>query len=185
MADDKEVDLATEINMDDSKVTLAELAGLSMDDVAEKRGESFPKGYFTWEIDTENPPHLAVYGEGDKKAGFAVFKAKCLEVAAVSDNEFTGVADDLVNKFHNENFRLGSADSLGYLKAFLVDIGAPKAANLAEQLKACAGLRFQAFITKKKDPNDADKVYTNFNRNKGKIKQLAGAAVSELAAKVA
>lgn len=185
MADENEVDLNQEIKMDDAKVTLAELAGLSMDEVTEKRGESFPKGFFTWEVDSENPPHLGVFGEGEKKAGFAIFKLKCLEVGAVSDNEFTGNADELVGKFHQESMRLGSADSLGYLKAFLVDIGAPKAPNLLDQLKACAGLRFTGFITKKKDANDADKIYTNINRNKGKIKQLAGAAVSSVAAAVA
>ena len=185
MAEDNEIDMNETVNMGKDTITLAELAGLSMDDIAEKRGEAFPKGVFNWEVDSEAPPHLAIFGEGEKKAGFAVFKLKCLEVLTVSDNEFTGDSNDLVGKFHNENFRLGSEDSLGFLKAFLVDIGAPSGLPLIEQLKGCAGLRFQAPISRKIDKNDSDKTYTNINRNKGKIKRMAGAAGSDVAAAVA
>lgn len=147
-------------------ITLADLAGIDMDDVTEKRGESLPKGVFVFEVDQNTPPHLAVIGEGDKAKGAAVVKTKVIDVVAVSDPDFKASPDTLIGKFHQETFFLTSLDGLGYLKAFLKDIGAPYNKDLKTMLFNSAGTRFQAPIAKKKDKDDADKVYTNFDRSK-------------------
>lgn len=184
MADDNNEDiLKAKIMVDGVQLSLADLTGISLDDVAEKRGESFPKGVFQWEVDAENPPKIAVVGEGDKAKGAIKCAFKCIEVVTVSDSEFTGDENALVGKSHHETFFLTSEDSLGYVKAFFKDIGAPYSNSMATLLSGSAGTRFQAPIGKRKSKDDADVVYTNIVRNK--IKPLASAAGSDVAAALA
>lgn len=184
MADENEMN--KKIMIEGSEATLADLAGLSLDDVKEKRGEALPKGCFDFEISSEPPPHLAVSGEGDKAKGAAQFKFKVLDVVALSDDDYKGTKDELISKDHFERFFLSDGDSLGYLKAFLVDLGASSAGKpLKDLLQDCAGLRVRAFIGKRKDKNDSDIVYTNIVRGKGKIVSLAKAAESSVAGAVA
>lgn len=175
---------------DDTKVkigeneftTLAELAGLNMDDVKEQRGFVFPKGDFVWEISTdpENLPRLGVIGEGDNASAAIIYPCKCLDVVRVNDNEFTGNEADLIGKIHRETFFLNRdiEVALGYNKAFLKDIGAPYVSGLAALIAASSGTRFQAPITHTKNKNDADKVYVNLNRMK--LKPVAAGATSDL-----
>jgi hypothetical protein len=177
-------DLNAKIFVDGEAVTLADLAGISMDDVQERRGEAFPKGVFVFEVEGgEDVPRLRAIGEGEKAKGGVIFALKCLDVIGVADPEFNSDPSTLIGKVHRETFFLSSGESLGYLKAFIKDIGAPYNPKLVEMLSTCAGVRFQAPIGKRKDKDDADKVYTNIVRQK--IKPLAGAAVSEVAKAVA
>lgn len=178
MSDETELDLDAVIIMDGEKVTLADLTGVNLDEVKELRGASFPKGNFIWEVDSENAPKLAIIGEGDKAKGAVVFAAKCIEVVNVNDPEFTGDQNELIGKVHRETFFLTTVDGLGYLKAFFKDIGAPYSPNMKDLLAGAVGTRFSAPIGKRKDKDDADKIYTNLVRNK--LKPLEGAAKSEL-----
>lgn len=183
MSDENTDDLNKKIFIDGEGVTLADLAGLDMDTIAEKRGESFPKGDFVWEVDSEEFPKLVVIGEGEKARGAVQFIVKCLDVIRVNDPEFTGDQNTLIGKKHREAFFITTLESTGYIKAFFKDIGAPYDKNFVKLLSGSAGTRFSAPIGKRKDPNDTDKVYTQLNR--GKAKPLAGAAVSEVAKAVA
>lgn len=169
--------------LDGTEVTLADLTGVSLDDVKEMRGEAFAKGVFVWQVDGETPPKLDVIGEGAKAKGAAIITFECLEVITVDTKDYDGDVNALVGKKHRETFFLSTVESLGYLKAFMKDIGAPYNPNVKLLLEGSVGTRFQAPIGKRKDKDDADKIYTNIVRNK--IKPLIGAAVSEIAAKVA
>lgn len=167
--------------LDGDTVSLADLAGISLDSIAEKRGgESFPKGVFAWEVDTESAPHLVVFGEGDKAKGGATFKLKCIDVLAVTDEDFTADKNSLIGKYHTENFFLSGKieDALGYIKGFVKDMGAPYNSDLKTLLAGSAGTRFQAPIMKRKNKDDTDVVYTNINRLK--MKPMAAAATSSL-----
>lgn len=183
MADENEDELVKKIMLEGTEVTLADLIGISLDDVAEKRGEAFPKCVAVWEVDGEHPPALVVIGEGDKAKGAAKLSFKCLEIITMDDKEFTGDQNTLIGKNHNETFFLTNTDSLGYLKAFMKDIGAPYNSNVKTLLLGSVGTRFQAPIGKRKDKDDSDKIYTNIVRNK--MKPLAAAATSSVASAVA
>lgn len=182
MSEDND-DMNKELIIDGQKITLADLTGINLDDVKELRGVSFPKGTYVFEVDDEKPPSASVIGEGDNAKAAVTFRAKCLEVIHIDDKEFEGDPNDLVGKCHQEAFFLTTLEGLGYLKAFFKDIGAPYNPNLNAMMAGSVGTRFQAPIGKRKDKNDADKIYTNIVRNK--IKPLAGAAVSEVAKAVA
>ena len=170
------------VKVDDEFVSLGELAGLNMDDVAELRGFSFPKGDFIWEIsaDPENLPRLEAIGEGDKAKPAIIVPLKCIDVVRVNDAEFTGNEAELISKIHRETmFLTGDITvSLGYAKAFFKDIGAPYASSLKELIAGSAGTRFMAPIIKRKNPNDHDQVFTQINRMK--VKPVAAGATSDL-----
>lgn len=180
MADEKEIDYDAAINLEGQNVTLGDLAGLNLDEVQEKRFEALPKMIGNFEVEIA---HLGVFGEGDKAKGGVGFKCKVMEVLSVNDPEYKGSNDELVGKIHNETFFITTLDSVGYIKAFFKDIGAPYDPNFKNMLAKAATTRFQASIGKRKDPNDTDKVYTQIVRNK--VKPLASPAVSEVAKAVA
>ena len=71
----------------------------------------------------------------------------------------------------------------GRVAAFAKDAGAPVTGSLKDIIAGLSGVRFQAPIQKRKDKDDTDKVYTSLNRMK--IKPLAAAEPSAVAAKVA
>ncbi len=173
------------VKLDDENISLAELAGLSMDDVAEKRGESLPKGHYVFEVQGgDDTPKLAKIGEGDKAKAGVRFVCKVIDVIDVNDPEFKEAPDSLIGKVHFETMFLSSVDSLGYLKAFVKDIGAPYSSKLSDLLAGCALVRFQAPIGKRKNPNDTDQVFTNIVRGKH-LKPIAAAESSEVAKAVA
>jgi len=182
MSDNNEMNAV--VQLDNDKVTLADIAGLSMDDVQEKRIEALPRMHGLFEVMSDPVPSLQKIGEGDTAKAGAVFSFKVLDVSAVSDDDYKGTKDELIGKTHRETFFISDLDSLGYLKAFVVDIGGKGVGNVSDMLRNCAGLRFNAFIGKRKDKNDADKIYTNFVRGKGKI-TAAGGGAGEIAKAVA
>ncbi len=175
--------------LDGDTVSLAELAGLNVDTFTEKHaGEALPTGAFVFEtLDGEDAPKLTVIGEGDKAKAAAVFKFKVLDVVALTDVEFTGDQNTLIGKTHQETFFFSGnvADAVGYLRAFVGYLGVDNKGALGEMLARCAGCRFQALIGKRKNKDDHDIVYTNIVRDKKKIKPMAAAANSDVAAKVA
>lgn len=174
-----EISMDTGIIVDGEKVTLGDLMGVNLDEVKELRGFGFPRGNFSWEVDGEDDfPKLIVIGEGDKAKGAVAVSLKCIEVINVNDSEFDGDQNAIIGKKHRETFFLTTIDSIGYMKAFFKDIGAPPAASIKELLAGSVGTRFNAPIAKKKDKDDEDKIYTNIVRNK--IKPLGEAAKSDL-----
>lgn len=171
------------VKFEDEQISLADLAGLNLDDVAAKRGESLPKSVLSFEVmGGEDMPDLKVLGDGEKAKPGAVFKFKVIDVVGVTDPEFTGNPTDLIGKVHTETKFLTTTENLGYCKGLIIDLGGSGKGTLKEQLNNLAGLRFTAPIGKRKDPNDTDKIYTNIVQ--GKIKKIAVASVSEIAGKV-
>lgn len=164
-------------------VSLGDLAGISLDDVKEQRGFAFPKGDYEWEIsvDAENLPRLAPIGEGDKAKAGIIVPCKCIDVVRVKDDEFSEDPNSLIGKYHRETFFLSGdvAVALGYFKAFAKDTGANVSGDLKSIIGSLPGVRFSAPITKRKDKNDSDIVYTSMDRSK--IKPRGQAEVSSVA----
>lgn len=179
-ADNDEIDLNASIILEGQNVTLGDLAGLNLDEVSEKRFEALPKMIGVFEAEKA---WLGVFGEGDKAKGGVGFKCKVLEVLSVNDPDFKGSNDELVGKIHNQTFFITTLDSVGYIKAFFKDIGAPYDSNFTNMLMKAAGTRFQAPIGKRKNPNDTDQVFTQIVQNK--VKPVAGGASSVVGAALA
>lgn len=150
-------------------VSLSDLAGIDFANIKEKRAFAFPVGIFVWQVSAEpEPPKLKKLGEGPA----IVFNLKCLNVIEMSEKaklEFK--PEDLVGQVHRETFFLSSLEDLGFVKAFLSDIGVPaQKGGVPQLLTASVDVKFAGAITH--TPNRKDKdlpPYVNINRAKGKI----------------
>lgn len=153
-----------EIEMGGETVSLAQLAGIDLDGIQERRLLLFPKGNFFWEVSAEpEPPKLQNIGG----KGAVRFSLKCLRVDNVKNPEDSPIpVPELVGKFHNETFFLSTLESLGYMKAFMVDIGGKGKGALNELLLGTVGLRFTAPITIEKNKDDKDIVYHRIDRTR-------------------
>lgn len=158
------------IEVEGQQVSLAEIGGLDMQTVAEKRQVRFPVGHFLFEIVAEpDVPKLQKIGE--KNAGVP-FQLKCLNVIKVKDASECPDGDPmkLIGQIHRETFFISAADvvgSLGYVKAFLVDIGVSGAGSLSDMVTKSVGAQFTAPITHTKNKDDKDAPpYINLDRTK-------------------
>jgi len=158
------------IEIEGQQVSLAEIGGVDLDAVAEKRMIRFPIGNFLWEVVAEpEPPKLQKIG--DKNAGIP-FQLKCINVMGVKDPSDCQDNDPmkLLGQIHRETFFINGADvvgSLGYVVAFLTDIGVPRSRSLPERLTNAVGAQFSAPVTHTKNKDDKDAPpYVNLNRSK-------------------
>lgn len=186
------------VEIEGQQVSLASIAGIDLEGIAEQRFSSLPRGMYLFEVNSDPMPHLeAIDAKGVKKpAAIMSFIVKdCFGLNDPSEapkDEATGQSNPLllIGKTHREVFFLSDEKSIGFCKAFLVDIGCPAKTGAlgglpgkSGKLEACAGLRFRAPIGHRKDPNDADKVYVNIVR--GKIIPMGMAPQGAVAAAVA
>lgn len=160
----------TLFEIEGANLSLADLAGINMDEIAEKRGGAFPSGIFDFEVTA------APLGEvGDKKKYPAVeAEFKILDVVkldAAAPGEETPDANSLVGSTYKETIIIGSADNLGSMKAFVVDTGGKGSGRLVEMLEAWVGCRFRGRIKHRKSKNDEDVKFARLVRNK--VKPLA------------
>jgi hypothetical protein len=147
--------------MDETDFSLADLADLDITDVQELRMESLPGGAYTFKVVS------AEATEGQKKdtmeKQFSIeFGFEVVEVKAVTER---GVdKESIVGKKHKERRYITpdkAVEGLGYLRAFLTDIGANSAGKLGGVpggepgiLDESVGTLFDAKIVKKPDRND-------------------------------
>lgn len=149
-------------------VSLAELAGYDFSTVPEKRVFRFPVGQFLWEVSAEpEPPKLKKIGDGPA----VKFNLKCVAVTALKDTKDGLKPEEIIGQQHQETFFIRSVEDFGYVKAFLVDIGAMQPnENPLAKLEPSVGRKFVAWITHTPNKNDKDAPpYININREKGKI----------------
>lgn len=154
------------VTMSGDQVTLADLAGIDLEGIEERRQLVFPVGSYMWEVIADpEPPMLANL----KGKGAVSFSLKCTNVIDVKDPKEApnGNPMALIGRNHRETFFLTTMESLGYLKAFMVDIGGQGKGALSALLLSTVGIQFSAPIVHR--PNADDKnapPYVNINRNK-------------------
>lgn len=148
------------------QVSLAEIAGVDMDDVAEVRGSTFAAGAFKFIVDDAK---LAVMGKDkDAKAGIQ-YKFKCSDVLSLVDSSKD--ANAIIGKFHVETcFLTDPMEGLGRAKAFMADTGYKGSGKLEEVLDGFKGHEFKCVITNRADKNDKDIIYANIGLNIGRWK---------------
>ncbi len=147
-------------------VSLADIAGVNMDDVAEVRGSTFPDGAFQFVVEEAK---LAVVGQNENRKPGIQFVFKCSEVLALTDSSKD--ADSVIGKKHNEIcFLTEPLEGLGKAKAFMADVGYKGAGKLDVMLEGFKGHEFKAIVKQRVDKNDKDVVYANIGLNIGRWK---------------
>lgn len=142
--------------------SLADLADLDTTDVQEMRYESLPAGAYIFEV-TKAELTEGANRETNEKQFIVEFGFKVVEVKAVTER---GVdKDSLIDKVHTEKRYIipgpKAEEGIGYLRAFMTDMGANSAGRLGGVpggepgiLDESIGQQFPAKITKKPDRND-------------------------------
>lgn len=102
---------------------------------------------------------------------------ECIEPLDVTDTDkqYANLdVDDLIGRefTHRNAANNGLDDWLGRIKATMIDTGftPPPGRGLGDQLHEWIGTQFEASLTKTRDKNNSDIVYTNLNTMAGQIK---------------
>ncbi len=164
-----EQDLLLEIGGE--SVSLADIAGIDMDNIAEVRTSLFPAGGFKLKVEIAK---LDIFGSGQDKKAAVSFKFKCIDVLALADTALS--ANDVIDKFHQEPIMLTDpVEGLGRTKAFMADTGFKGSGKLHELLAGFVGTEFNTRITHRPDKNDKSRIYSNIGLNIGNWKVVPAA----------
>ena len=138
--------------------SLTDIAGISMDDVAEFRYTTMPKGGYTWQVKDAS---LDTMGGDDIPV--AVIECEALEVHGL-----TGLAPgeseaDFLGNTHREVFFLRKIEDLGRVKAFIIDAGfpLPPETQMADMLMMFKSHVFRGRIKHRADKQDKSVMYAN------------------------
>lgn len=155
----------TIFEIEGASLSLADIAGINMDEVEENRGGAFPAGIFDLEVTA------APLGEVGSTAKYPCVQGefKVLNVEALDD--LSKDPKSLEGSTYTETFIIGSAENLGSVKAMVADSGVKASGKLAEVLEAWVGARIRVKIRHKKNKDDPDMVNARIVRSK--IKSLA------------
>lgn len=159
----------------EDKVSLTDLANFDMSDVEEMRISGFPSGHFRWRIlgGEDRPALLPIDTKKGRKPGVKI-KCECLEVMNLQPDPKVEVQPDpisLIGKTHIETFFIGDPEGkgLGFLKAFMADVGIEAVGRLDDLLLAMVDKEFTAPIKNKPNPDDEDMRRINFDLKKVKV----------------
>lgn len=149
------------LNVGDQDVSLADLAGIPMDDVEEVRRFTFPRMVARWKV---LKAELCALTQKDKKVAAVNFQFECKEPMAFANTEDESRSESIIGKKHMEAIKFIDADpkdTVGRIKAFMVDCGFKGSGSLQELLNEFADIEFVGKISVNPDPNDPDRKYNN------------------------
>lgn len=161
------------LNVGDQTASLADIAGINMDDIEEVRRFVFPRMIARWKIVESK---LTVMKQKDTKVAVANWQFECMEPLAFANAEDESRAESFVGKKHMEGIKFIDTDpkeTLGRIKAFMSDTGFKGAGVLQELLQQFVDLEFIGRISVNADANDPDKKYNNFQLQFGDWKVAA------------
>ncbi len=167
------------VKVGDQMINLADLAGIDMTGVDEKRMESFPAGRFRYRFKAAG---YKAFGTGEDAKPVWQGEFECVHVYSLLDD--TEKPEKWLGKSFFESIFINEPDDIGRVKARLVDIGYKFKPGLGAQqhFDAAVGTEFDAQVIKtpnKKNP-DGDP-FTNLRKVKPYISEAEMAAATKAA----
>jgi len=155
-----------------TSVSLADIAGINMDEIEEARYSSFPGGMVQLKCEKAA---LDVRGT-DPKFGIIKLDFVCTNVHSLVDPNES--AEKTIGKHHFEDVfivggnltQVDTAERIGYLKAFMHDTGFKVQGSLGELLQSYVGHEFIGVTKKKPRKDDPDLFNTNIGIGFGQWK---------------
>jgi len=152
--------------MSDTKAaqfSLADLAGINVDDVQEFRYTTLPKGAYTFQCEDAKLDEI-----GGEEVPAAIFEVKVMEVHGLTGLNPGETEEEFVGQTHREVFFLREAKDVGRVKAFVIDAGfaLPEKIAFADMLAVFKGHVFPGRIKHRADKNDKSIVYANITLDK-------------------
>lgn len=142
--------------MSEEKLTLAQIAGVNMDDVEEFRFEVIPVGAYTFQVMTSSLDEI-----GKDELPAAVINVKVLDVHGLTGLVEGDDEANYVGKEHRETFFIRDVKDIGRIKAFMTDIGYAGTGDLGDVVADLEGHTFSARIKHRADKNDKSVKYAN------------------------
>jgi hypothetical protein len=143
--------------MSEGQLSLAEIAGVNLDDVEEFRFENLPVGAYTFQVVEAG---LDEVGSNGKLA--AIFKTKVLETHGLVGLPDGEDESNYVGKDHRETFFVSEAQDIGRIKAFLKDIGLESSGvTLGDAVASAESHVFSGRIKHRTSPQDKSVKYAN------------------------
>lgn len=151
-----------------SEVTLAQVAGIDMDAVEERRQFEFPGGHYGWKIvdgkvgELKNKSH-----PGGKCAGIEM-EIECVRVHSFAEKDPGVDPNDVIGQKFFHRWFVTEVNAIGYYKSFLVDAGSAgktQRKGAEEILKdlASIGFEFNGKITARPNKDNPDQIYRNLD----------------------
>lgn len=153
----------------ESQVSLADLAGINIDDVAEKEWKTFVEGNFDWEVQADSGLDTFVRENKDSGDNETVpvvkINCKCIHAHAVKGDGVT--IEDALGEDHTENFLVRELEDLGRCKALMTNSGFTEtirgqSMTFQQALEKFVGWRFNSKIKHTAKKGDTDVKYANF-----------------------
>ena len=129
-------------------LTLADIAGIDINEVKEVRFELLPIMLAHWQL---NACKLEIVGQKNKPA--ITIEAEALLVENVIGDASPDAKEKLVGKKHREAFFINKPEDIGRFKAFVVDagVGINGAIKLEDLMSQIVGMRFAGKIRHQTD----------------------------------
>lgn len=168
-----EFDLDTVIGSGDSAFTLSSLADISFEDIAEVRTGPIPQGVYHLQIESCDFGKVESNKNNQEKEFFKItYVCKVIEpikLLNASNVDAETLKDRKVTvQFMGEPDK--AAETLGQVKAFLVDSGFQGSGNLLDVIKNQAiGHEFQGRVKHRTNKNDTSQVFTEISRDKAHL----------------
>lgn len=163
------------LNVDGAEISLAELAGLNMDDIEEVRFEVLPKGLSA----VFRNKSADIVKMGEKPAISLTYEVMKIFGETEEMND-----ENMVGKEHQELFFLSGKEPLkvlGMMKAHMSDAGFSASGELQDVLDKYQSHMCKAVIKHTVNKDDEDRPYARMDRLKPFVPEDAGETATEAA----
>ena len=164
------MDMQTLVNIEgqENQVSLADLAGINIDEVEEKEFKTFAQGNFDWEVQANSDFDTFDKEDDDTGENITVpvitVTCKCIHVHAITDKNED--PNSWMGEEHTERFQVKDLSDIGRFKALMTNSGFTETIrgqgmSLQQCMEKFHGWRFNAKVSHTKSKKDASKVYAN------------------------
>lgn len=148
--------------MSDAMFSLADLAGLNIDEIQEVRAEILPQGSYEFEVE-ESKLEEGTNRDGETRF-WAEIKMKVIDAISVMPERGQPPIDpeSLVGKTYTERLYIVPEDAekgIGRIRAWLADAGLANTGALGDAIEGAVGHRFKAKITHQASKDDKSVKY--------------------------
>jgi hypothetical protein len=148
-------------------LSIADIAGIDISEIAEKRFVQMPVGVYHWIVKEAGLDMMEISGT-QKKVPAIVVECQVKNIQALAKGAVV-VPEEIIGETRKEIFRYNpekQTDWIGYFKAFAADTGYTASGSLQEVLAGYQGHEFIAPIVHRRNKDDADRPYVNIDRTK-------------------
>ena len=155
--------MSANIVIDGQEMSLMDFAGVDLGAVEAKRFVPLPIAKYHFKV---IGAEIRLIGKAGEETPMPTWDLEVLNCANMLDPKLK--AEDQIGKKHTQSFYINTesndtvSDSLGYVRAFVEDMGFDGNVALNVAQEQSIGHEFSCVVTQRKDKNDPEKIYVGF-----------------------